>query len=124
MDGAGLPSEVRRGRVGNPPRVLIDAPPHLRADRLWRQLAKAQDAALQRDPLPAPRVPGRARLRKRPIGVALVALGAAAALVTLLAHRAPPRTSISTSTPPGEVDRQLVADAHSDLPLRFPTDPA
>ena len=94
-------------------------PPHLRADRLWRELAKAQDATLQRDPLPAPRIPDRARLRKRPIGVALLALGAAAALVTLLAHRAPPRTSISTSTLPGEVDRLLVADAHSDLPLRF-----
>lgn len=94
-------------------------PPHLRADQLWREVAKAQDAALQRDPLPAPRVPGRARLRKRPVGVALVALGAAAALITLLAHRAPPRTSISTSTPPGEVNRLLVADAHSDLPLRF-----
>ena len=50
-------------------------PPHLRADRLWRELAKAQDTAMQRDPLPAPRVPGRARLRKRPIGVALMALG-------------------------------------------------
>ncbi len=76
-------------------------PPHLRADRLWRQLAKAQDAAMEREPLPAPRVPGRARLRKRPIGLALMALGAAAALVTLLAHRAPPRTSISTSTSAG-----------------------
>jgi transmembrane sensor len=39
--------------------------------------------------------------------------------VTLLVHRAPPRTSISTSSPAGEVDRVLVADAHSDLPLRF-----
>ncbi len=94
-------------------------PPHLRADRLWRQLANAQDTAMQRDPLPAPRVPGRARLRKRPVGVALVALGMAAAAVILLTHRAPPRTSISTSSVPGEVDRLLVADAHSDLPLRF-----
>jgi len=94
-------------------------PPHLRADRLWRQLAKAQDTAMERDPLPAPRVPGRSRLRKRPMGVALVALGMAAAAVTLLTHRAPPRTSISTSNLPGEVDRLLVADAHSDLPLRF-----
>ena len=33
-------------------------PPHLLADRLWRELAKAQDTALERDPLPAPRVPG------------------------------------------------------------------
>ena len=94
-------------------------PPHLRGDRLWRQLAKAQDTAMERDPLPAPRVPGRSRLRKRPVGVALVALGMAAAVVTLLTHRAPPRTSISTSSLPGEVDRLLVADAHSDLPLRF-----
>ena len=94
-------------------------PPHLRGDRLWRQLAEAQDTAMQRDPLPAPRVPGPARLRKRPIGVALVALGTAAATVTLLVHRAPPRMSISTSSLAGEVDRVLVADAHSDLPLRF-----
>jgi hypothetical protein len=94
-------------------------PPHLRADRLWRQLANAQDTAMQRDPLPAPRVPGRSRLRKRPVGVALVALGIAAAAVILLTHRAPPRTSISTSSLPGDVDRLLVADAHSDLPLRF-----
>ncbi len=94
-------------------------PPHLRADRLWRQLAKAQDTAMEREPLPAPRVSGRSRLRKRPVGVALMALGTAAAVVTLLAHRAPPRTSISTSSPPGEVNRLLVADAHSDLPLRF-----
>ena len=94
-------------------------PPHLRADRLWRQLANAQDTAMQRDPLPAPRVPGRSRLRKRPVGIALVALGMAAAAVILLTHRAPPRTSISTSSLPGEVDRLLVADAHSDLPLRF-----
>jgi ferric-dicitrate binding protein FerR (iron transport regulator) len=94
-------------------------PPHLRADRLWRQLANAQDTAMQRDPLPAPRVPGRSRLRKRPVGIALLALGMAAAAVVLLTHRAPPRTSISTSRLPGEVDRLLVADAHSDLPLRF-----
>src|SRR5581483_10105214 len=30
-----------------------------------------------------------------------------------------PRTSISTSAPAGESERLLVADAHSDLPLRF-----
>jgi hypothetical protein len=94
-------------------------PPHLRADRLWRRLAQAQDEALQREPLPAPRVPGRARLRKRPIGIALVALGAAAALVTLLVHRAPLRVRVGASGPPGEVDRLLVADARSDLPLQF-----
>ncbi len=94
-------------------------PPHLRADRLWRQLAQAQDAALQREPLPAPRVPGRARLRKRPIGIALVALSAAAALLTLLVHRAPLRVRVGASGPPGEVDRLLVADARSDLPLQF-----
>ncbi len=94
-------------------------PPHLRADRLWRELAQAQDAAMQREPLPAPRVSGRPRLRKRPIGVALLALGAAAALFTLLVHRAPPRARGGASSAPAEVDRVLVADARSDLPLRF-----
>jgi len=98
-------------------------PPLLRADRLWRRLAQAQDAALEREEPPAPRIAARRRLRlrTRPMLAGLVTLGAAAALVALFVHRrpAPLQVRVGQGSPTGEMDRVLVADARSDLPLQF-----
>ena len=122
-------------------------PPLLRADRLWRSLAQAQDAALQRDPPPAPRTRARRRWHVRPMAAAsFFTLGAAAAAVVLFLHRAPTpiqlgqdsasarkielaRADVMKADPrgesakgesaKGESDRLLIADTHSDLPLQF-----
>jgi len=105
-------------------------PPLLRADRLWRQLARAQDAALERDAPPAPVVTARRRLRVRPlVAASLLTLGAAAAAVALFVHRAPLHVRVGqggatvdlakADLAKGDVDRLLVADTQSDLPLQF-----
>jgi hypothetical protein len=113
----------------------VTPPPLLRADRLWRSLAQAQDAALQRDPPPAPSVAARRRWSVRPLAAAsLFTLGAAAAAIVLYTHRAPPQIRVGQDDargelargdvakgelPKGDTDRLLVADLHSDLPLQF-----
>ena len=97
----------------------MKTPRHLRADRLWRRLADAQDAALQRDAPPAPRVIGRRPLRWRSIGAAALALGAAAAVVAIVAHRGPSPVLVGRGGLSGETGRLLVADAQTDLPLQF-----
>ena len=96
-------------------------PPLLRADRLWRRLAQAQDAALEREAPPVPQVAARRRLRPRPVVAAVLALGVAAAVIGLWAHRAPSplQVRVGQGSPTGEMDRVLVADARSDLPLQF-----
>ncbi|HET6150251.1 MAG TPA: tetratricopeptide repeat protein [Polyangia bacterium] len=96
-------------------------PPLLRADRLWRRLAQAQDATLERELPPAPQVRALRRLRPRPVAAAILTLGAATALVVSLVHRAPAplQVRVGQGMPTGEMDRVLVADARSDLPLQF-----
>jgi ferric-dicitrate binding protein FerR (iron transport regulator) len=121
----------------------------LRAGGLWRRLADAQDEALARDGRPAAldlgRTPDgersiddrrhrgdgrRARAvatRRRRVAGALLALGAAAgAIAAVLALRTPPAprpwvlgADAGAGSPAGAPERGLVADARSDLPLRF-----
>jgi Tetratricopeptide repeat/FecR protein len=110
------------GERVTPPAPPPPPSPLWRADGLWRRLAQAQDDALAREVPPAPRVPARRRLRARPLIGSLVVLGAVAAAVALWVHRAPlqgRQIRIVQGGQSGEMERVLVADARSDLPLVF-----
>lgn len=102
--------------------------------RLWRSLAQAQEAALQAEELAGDggagahgnlhRMMARARPRRRlgrlPLALAMAA--GAVALVLLVSSATRKRTlsvQLGSSAPRGEAIPSLVADARSDLPLRF-----
>jgi hypothetical protein len=91
------------------------------ADRLWRRLADAQDAALREDALPAPQA-AKKQARPRSVGrsafaaIVVVALGIAVAIPVL--RQRPARLAVHPGGALGD-DRVLVADARSELPLQF-----
>ena len=120
----------------------FQAPPRDRAAtataRLWRELAQAQDAALEAEerargagPLPREAAafavahglgPARSRRRLGRLPVALGLAAAAAVLVVVVSgaiRRPTLSVQLGTSAPRGEAIPSLVADARSDLPLRF-----
>ena len=96
--------------------------PRLRADRLWRRLADAQDDALLGEPLfrgVAPVAPGASSSRRRRAGLVAVVLGAAAVVALLLSPGRALRFQMARTGERGAAGRALVADARSDLPLAF-----
>src|SRR5262245_22886355 len=106
----------------------MSTPRRLRADRLWRRLADAQDAALRTEPLPvvapppwargaAARILGQ-RLSRWRLGFAAMVLGGAAAAIWL-AQPGPLRFTMASTGKRGAPGRALVADARSDLRLLF-----
>jgi len=112
------------------------------AARLWRELAQAQDAALEAQEQERERArlagagpreaaafavahglaPARSRRRLGRLPVAM-GMAAAAAVLVLLVSSAVRKPTLSvqlgTSAPRGEAIPSLVADARNDLPLRF-----
>lgn len=110
--------------------------PGSRTDRLWRELAAAQDDALAKSPASAAlgevlaarvRTPEERRRSGnqraiRPRWRIPFALGATAALAVVLVLVIPGRALRFRLGPEGQrgaPGRTLVADARSDLPLRF-----
>lgn len=103
------------------------------AARLWRALAQAQDAALQAEEQAGDaalahgnlqRIMARARPRRRlgrlPFALAMAAGAVALVLVvSSTTHRRTLSVQLGGAAPRGEALPSLVADARSDLPLRF-----